>query len=475
MTLEAFPQNALPQIQVTGLPGAVIQESRERVRASLNFLGFSIPSRKLLVHLSPAETKKSGSHFDLAIAMALLAVEGCFPKDPLETFGFLGELSLDGSLKPVQQLIPLLEPLIHRRSISAILVPAENYAEAALFKSKKIQLCRSLREAVEICFKGRTGTIQIPPSNETFPKCSSFSFDEIFGLAHAKKTLVTALAGSHPLLLEGPPGSGKSRLAYTASSLTPRMDDEALLEVNRIYSFFGENRGHDPYPPFRAPHHSISAAAFLGGGSQKVVPGEITLAHQGILFLDEFPEFRRDSIEGLREPLQSGEINLHRVSSSIRLPASFSLLAAMNPCPCGYAFSQLKGCSCSPESVRNYRKRLSGPILDRFSLYLWLDCSSRSNRFEGLSHKEAQLLIAKVRDYKKEYRIRSNLELEIKNRVSDKARSYLEKLGTSHHLSFRKLQHLMAVGFTLALLNNREEISNTDIDEAWSLKTPDAF
>lgn len=473
VTIEAFPQNALPQIQITGLPGTVIQESRERVRASLNFLGFSIPSKKLLVHLSPAETKKSGSHFDLAIAMSLLAVESCFPKDPLETFGFLGELSLDGSLKPIQQLIPLLEPLIHQNSITTILIPSENQAEAALFKSSKIQLCRNLKEAVEICFQGRARSLEPLNQAQVFSKYSAFSFDEILGMSHAKKTLVIALAGDHPLLLEGPPGSGKSRLAYSASSLVPRMDDEALLEVNRIYSFFGENRGNDPYPPFRSPHHSISAAAFLGGGSQKVIPGEISLAHRGVLFLDEFPEFRRDSIEGLREPLQSGEINLHRVSSSIRLPARFSLIAAMNPCPCGYAFSQLKSCSCAPESVRNYRKKLSGPILDRFSLYLWLDFSARSNRVEGFSQNEAQTLIGKVRSYKKEHRILG--PMEIKNRFSEEARSTLDKLGDNHHLSFRKFQHFMAVGFTLALLNGRETIKTTDIEEAWSLKTPDAF
>ena len=473
--LESSKQNSLPQIQITGLPNEVVQESRERVKASLLQLGFSVPSQKLLVHLSPAETKKSGSHFDLPIAMTLLTLEGFFPTNQIERTAFLGELSLGGKVRPVKHLIPLLDPLIRNEQIERILVPKENQEEAALFRSSKVFLCEDLREAIGFCFQKQIlqNTEQPLPANKPHP--SFLTFDSILGQRMAKRVLIISLAGNHPLLLEGPPGSGKTLLANCTPSLLPSLSEAEILEVSRIYSLGGIERAHNPAPPFRSPHHSISAAAFLGGGSGQVLPGEISFAHRGVLFLDELPEFRRDAIEGLREPLQDGKIHLHRISQSIRLPANFRLIAAMNPCRCGYSGNQFRTCSCSAESLRSYRKRLSGPILDRFPLYFWLEATKTKLAAEGASHSEAREAIGKVHPILALEQPANEDLTALQKRLNRSASLWLRNLEEKTSLSFRRLSNLLKVSRTIALLDERESIESIDLEEAWNLRSPEVL
>ncbi|NBX93468.1 MAG: ATP-binding protein [Proteobacteria bacterium] len=471
--LEASKQNALPQIQITGLPNEVVQESRERVKASLLQLGFSVPTQKLLVHLSPAGTKKGGSHFDLPIAMSILTLEGFFPTDPIQQIGFLGELSLSGKVRAIRQLIPLLEALLNAPSISFVLVPRENALEAALFESDKIVLCDDIREAIAFCFeKTIPRPFSSPPQIETVYS-NSLTLDSIVGLKQAKRSLVISLAGRHPFLLEGPPGAGKTLLAHSCPSLLPPLSQRELLEVSRIHSLSGLERPAHLIPPFRAPHHSISSSAFLGGGSSQVTPGEISLAHNGILFMDELPEFRRDAIEGLREPLQEGEIRIHRISQCIQLPAKFHLIAAMNPCRCGYAGSKLGQCSCSPETLRSYRKRLSGPLLDRFPIYFWLEPAKAHTPCDGYSQTVARQLISKVRSAFDSPHMKPMEWLKLKGRLDLGGLNWLRQIESHYPVSFRRLKMLLEVGFTLALLEDREHITELDLEEAWSLRPPE--
>lgn len=477
VTLEASKQNMLPQIVVTGLPGTVVQESRERVKASLNHLGFDTPTRKILIHLSPAETKKTGSHFDFPIAMAVLAVEGFFPASKIEKCAFLGELTLSGELRPVSHFIPLVESLLKEPSIDWILVPVDNLSESKLFSNEKIIYCRNLKEAIGFCFLGQPIEAQRSldkPVDSPQRKTGSL-IDRIVGQEYAKRILTISVSGSHPLLLEGPPGSGKTLLSHSAASLLPRLKRDEVIEVSRIYSFFGESREENDFAPFRSPHHSISSSAFLGGGTHQVIPGELSLAHRGLLFLDELPEFRRDVIEGLREPLQSGEIHLHRISRSVTLPAKFSLIAAMNPCPCGYSGCKYRACSCSSESVRNYRKRISGPILDRFALYFWMESSFKKPEAHSKDPEVMRREIQKTRLKLKELSFEEMGWNQLKAHLNRSSLQWISKLETENRIGFRRLENILRVGLTISILENQETISTAELEEAWSLRSPETL
>jgi len=344
--VEAARQNALPQIHITGLPGEIIKESRERVRACLNHLGFDVPSSRLVVNLSPAGARKQGSQFDLAIAVSVLMAEGFLKNVRSERLALLGELSLDGRVLRVPGVMGLIEPFEARDDIDMVLVPRENLWEANLMGSRKARPIRHIAEVIEFLSGKREIPIEkaVPP--EAKKPIPQVHLDDVIGQHLAKRSLQIALAGHHHLLFLGTPGVGKSLLASCAPSLLPPLLSDDWTEVVKNFTYCPDQRPADRVPPFRAPHHSISGAGLLGGGSGFVIPGEVTLAHAGILFLDELPEFRSDVIDGLREPLQVGTIQLNRIGHAIQLPAKFILIAAMNPCPCGYS-SVERRCHCS--------------------------------------------------------------------------------------------------------------------------------
>lgn len=473
--LEASKQNSLPQILIAGLPDTIVQESRERIKASLNHLGFDVPTSKILIHLSPAETKKTGSHFDLPLAMALLVIEGHFPATKIEKMAFLGELSLSGEIKPVSHFVPLLEALISDPSIEAVIVPAAHFEESQLFPSRKVHFCQTLKEVIDWCFFSHPFPPIKPLKAKSIRAERGLSLDELWGMNQAKRVLMISLAGQHPLLFEGPPGSGKTFLSLCAPQLLPDLKEEEIREISRIYSLFGESRSGNLRPPFRSPHHSISSAAFLGGGSRKVTPGELSLSHRGVLFLDELPEFRRDVIEGLREPLQSGEIHLHRISSSLTLPARFHLISAMNPCRCGYAQSSHRTCQCSAESIRSYRKKISGPILDRFQLYLWLERGVKNLTSSEISEEQAKHSIEKVREENEKLKKEKTNWTTYKKRLSHSAEQLFIRFEEKRHLSFRKLENILRVSLTIAQIESSPMIQTHHLEEAWSLQTPEVL
>lgn len=452
-----------PAIHITGLAGDIVRESRERVRACLRGYGFDLPSGKLVVNLSPAATKKQGSQLDLGMAMALAGAEGYLPQEALLTHAFLGELSLTGQLLPINQALPLLDSLLDEPQLFGIVVPAANESELRVLNSKKIIPCENIGEVLTYLNDGERPKRFFTPRVFEHQDAPS-SFDKVLGHSTVKRAVEIALSGNHHLLMIGPPGSGKTLMAESIPELLSPLCPDEILEVMKIYSLAGMAYENIFQRPYRSPHHSISSSAFLGGGSGTVVPGEVSLAHRGVLFLDEFAEFRRDCIEGLRQPLQSGIIHLHRVSRSVSLPAEFLLIAAMNPCPCGFKGSKYRVCHCSPENLNRYRKKLSGPLLDRFDLCVWMDSTPLD--LLAPSEPKAETVRASVRRLSPLEK-KGDLESESAS-LSSECRAWVsEYLGKSSH---RSLLKVLRVSKTIARLNSRKDVQVSDLAEAWTYR-----
>lgn len=354
----------LPAFHIVGLPEAAVRESRERVRAALVYRGFQFPNRRLTVNLAPADLPKDTGRFDLPIAIGVLAASGQIPVDALEAVELVGELSLTGELRAVRGCLPMAMAV--GRAGRRLIVPAASAAEAALLPDIAGLAATNLSEVCDH-LRGASTLVRIEHHR---PQATSAQlggdFSEVRGHAQARRALEIAAAGGHSLLMVGPPGAGKSLLASRLASILPPLEDDEALEVAAVWALAGRFDPSDwGRPPFRAPHHSASAAALVGGGSHPR-PGEISLAHRGALFLDELPEFARPVLESLREPLETGRITLARATRSVDLPANFQLIAAMNPCACGYLGSPR--CSCTAEQVLRYQRRVSGPLLDRIDM-----------------------------------------------------------------------------------------------------------
>ncbi|MHB0996233.1 MAG: YifB family Mg chelatase-like AAA ATPase [Elusimicrobiales bacterium] len=394
VSAEVYIASGLPSYTVVGLPDAAIKEAKDRVVAAVRNSGFDFPSKRITVNLAPAEIRKAGTHFDLPIALGVLAAAGKLGKTPpaalTDTF-FIGELALDGALRPVAGVLPMLLAL--KDAGRTAVVPAGNAAEAAVSGIKCLS-ASSLREVTAWL----AGAAELPPcagaaAPAPAPRCSS-DLAEVKGQAFAKRALEIAAAGFHNIILVGPPGAGKSMLARRFSGLLPAMTFDETLETTKLYSVSGLVRAGCLVPerPFREPHHSISDAALIGGGSSPR-PGEVSLAHNGVLFLDELPEFSRPAIEALREPLEACRVTVSRVKESVCYPARFLLVAAMNPCPCGYLGHPVRECSCTPVQVAKYRSRVSGPILDRIDLQVQLS-PVKYEDWEGLPKGEPTVAVA---------------------------------------------------------------------------------
>ncbi len=482
--VEAASQNGSPVIHVTGLPGNIVKESRERVRVALVSLGFDVPSGRTLIHLLPAHAPKQGSHFDLAMAISALGAEGLLKDVGTARMGFLGELTLDGRVRPVAGVLALAECLVRSEEIEWVIVPRENGAEAALLASPKIKVAGHLGEVLDF-LRGRGPLASPEPAPGSSPRpLLNRDLDRVLGNELAKRALQVALAGRHHLLLIGPPGVGKTLIAQGAPSVLTCLETRAWLEVLKNYVHAPGEQPAWGRPPFRSPHHTISAAALLGGGSGVVVPGEVTLAHGGVLFLDEFPEFRKEAIEGLREPLQNGKIHLHRVGHAVTLPARFTLLAAMNPCPCGHSLGGGRRCRCTGEKLNNYRRRLSGPILDRFDLCVVVGAGEKSTEVEGLTHGEIAATIRRAAETQSERFSTEGKGVRNGDTAADlktgafslgpEAKDWFEATLAGRGVSFRSAFRSLRVARTLADLEDAASIGLNHLREAWSLRCPDS-
>ena len=364
---ECYISNGLPAFDIVGLPDAAVKEARERVRAAAKSSGLTFPVSRITVNLAPASLKKSGTHYDLPILLSILSAAGSVRR-PRSDSAFIGELSLDGQLRPVSGILPMA--LAARdEGVKALFVPYENAAEATLARGPVVYGIRNVRELAEAL----NGERVLTPHPLWEPDAQTevmLDFKDVLGQENVKRALEVAAAGSHNVLLIGPPGSGKSMLSKRLPSILPDMTWEESLEVSRIYSVMGQLTSKEPLisrRPFRSPHHTISNAGLAGGGTNPR-PGEISMAHQGVLFLDELPEFRKDTLDMMRQPLEDGQVTISRVSGAVTYPAEFMLVCAMNPCKCGWYGDPSGRCRCSERAVNDYRGRISGPLLDRIDI-----------------------------------------------------------------------------------------------------------
>lgn len=471
VSVEAHLANGLPALTLVGLPEATVKESKDRVRSAILNSGLEFPARRITLNLAPADLPKDGGRFDLAIALGILAANGQFPIAALGEVECLGELALSGAIRSVQGVLPAA--LAARAAGRALVVPQENAEEACLASGLVVFAVSHLLELVAH-FNGHTPLNPYAANGLLLQIRPYPDLNEVQGQQAAKRALLVAAAGAHNLLFSGPPGTGKTLLASRLPGLLPPLDEREALEVAAIQSVASHvPLSSWPQRPFRHPHHSASGAALVGGGSRPQ-PGEITLAHHGVLFLDELPEFERRVLEVLREPLESGEIVIARAKDKIRFPARFQLVAAMNPCPCGYLGDPTGRCRCSSEQIQRYRNKLSGPLLDRIDLHLTVAREATALSTSS-SHGESSATIAEqvaaARDIQQQRQGCANAFLDLPGLrqycgLSTADQTWLESACERLTLSLRAAHRLLKVARTLADLEQAENIGREHLAEA---------
>lgn len=478
VNVEVHISNGMPGFTLVGLPEATVKEAKDRVRSALINSGFSFPAKKITVNLSPADLPKEGSRFDLPIAIAILAASEQIPVDKLNLYEFVGELALSGQIRSIKGAIPAA--ISAKSQNRTIILPDENKSELSLIQHNNVIVAANL---IEIC-QHINGQIVLPLVKynklESMPN-KSFDIQDIIGQEHAKRALEIAAAGEHNLLLIGPPGTGKTMLATRLTSLLPQLTDEEAIESAAIISLVSTNDTINNWRkrPFRSPHHSASTAALVGGGSIPK-PGEISLAHNGVLFLDELPEFDKKVLDALREPLESGEIIISRANAKVKFPAKVQLIAAMNPSPTGHY--QGTHNRTSPQQIIRYLNRLSGPFLDRFDLSTEVPLLPKgvlgAKRNPGESTQEIKARVIKAREKQLQRSRKTNSQLTTKEidlycKLSVDNYQYLEQALIKLGLSARAWHRILKVSRTIADLDNKESIEQKHIAEALSYRSMD--
>lgn len=488
VTIEVDLSRGLHSFSVVGLPDKAVDESKDRVSGAIKNSGYQSPkakNQKIIVSLSPADLKKEGPFFDLPIAIAYMKAAGDI-KFSGENKIFLGELGLDGLLRPVRGALPLAQEA-KRQGFEEIFLPEENAAEAALVSGIKVFGARSLAEVVEHISPSKSGEetgkqISLQPETKIIfaKENSGADFSDIRGQEGAKRGLEIAAAGGHNIAMYGPPGTGKTMLARAFSELLPDLETEEVLELTGIHSVAGSTRGELVcFPPFRAPHHTSSYVSIIGGGAYPK-PGEVTLAHRGVLFLDEFPEFEKRVIESLRQPLEDNIVSISRAKGTAVFPSNFILVAAMNPCPCGNATSKQKACICKPSDLDRYKRKLSGPIIDRIDLWVSVGnvdykklgseaTGEKSAKIKERVTRARKLQLARFKKYGK--KLSTNSEMNVKDLdklvpLAEDVRKLLDSSAENLSLSARAYHRVIKIARTIADLENSENVEANHILEA---------
>jgi magnesium chelatase family protein len=479
----------LPRYVTVGLPEGAVKESKERVLTAIRNTGYRYPGNKIVVNLAPADIKKEGSAFDLPIAIGILAAAGYIDHDLLSDYVLLGELSLDGRCRKVNGVISIAIS-IKNSDIKGLILSRENAREAAVVEGLDVIPVSHLNEAVDFLNQQISPTPATLNLERLFNQNSIYraDFDEVKGQENVKRSIEVAAAGAHNALMIGPPGSGKTMLARRIPTILPRLSLDEALETTKIHSISGNlnpKQGIIATRPFRSPHHTISDAALIGGG-RIPKPGEVSLSHNGVLFLDELPEFKKNVLEVMRQPLEDGEVTISRAKSTLSYPASFMLVAAMNPCPCGYATDPKNQCTCTTSQIQRYISKISGPLLDRIDIHIEVpavDFAELASKKPGEKSEQIRERIEKARSiqqkrFKTENGIYANAHMdnrlikqycEISSSGKKLLKIALEKLG----LSARAYNKILKVARTIADLEGQEKIGNQHLSEAIQYRSLD--
>jgi len=485
--VESDLARGLPRFNLVGLPDTAMRESRERVQSAVKNAGFEFPTRKVTVNLAPADIKKEGPGLDLPIALSILRASDQLPDFDSTKWAFVGELSLDGRLNPITGVLPLALTA-EQRGKRYLLVPEENASEAAVVEGLQVVPVRSLDQAVRVLEKPEQAPVIAPPDWDCLQQeATGPDFADVKGQEHVKRAMEVAAAGGHNLLMIGPPGSGKTMLARRLPTILPPLTRSEALEVSRLYSLAGllpRNTAMVTRRPFRAPHHTASKAGVIGGGTTPL-PGEVSLAHRGVLFLDELPEFARDVLEALRQPLEDRVVSLARVSGRVTYPAAFMLVAAMNPCPCGYFGDPVRPCTCSVAAVQKYRKKISGPLLDRLDIHLEVPRLKPSELASRSAGESSAAMRARVVEARKRQQARyaglgitCNAELGPRESarfcpLEPEARNLLKLAVARFALSPRAWDRIVKLARTIADLEGAETLGPAHVAEAIQYRTLD--
>ena len=475
--------NSLPSVSIVGLPDAAVNEARERVRSAIKNSSFSFPQKKVVVNLAPADIKKEGTNFDLPIAVGILIEEGVIQEEKTQGVAFIGELSLDGTLRSIIGVLPHVLGL-KNAGVKTVIVPKENAKEASLADGITVLSANNLNEVVNNFIETPLEVIKTNVDEylaKGVEESYLYDFKDVKGQQKAKKALEIAAAGGHNMIMVGTPGSGKTLMAKCFASILPSLELSEALELTKIYSVSGLLANNEPLMvkrPFRAVHHTASANGIIGGGTNPK-PGEITLAHRGVLFLDEIVEFPRNVLEVLRQPLEDGEVVISRAKHSIKYPADFMLLAAMNPCPCGYLGDKEKHCTCTEYQINRYRAKLSGPLLDRIDIQIDVPRLTTDELLNTNTEAESSVDIRKrvinarkiQKERYKEAGILTNSQLTadmVKKycKIDESSKEILKLAVTKYQLSGRRYDRVLKLSRTIADLDNSEIITTKHITQA---------